>query len=90
MQATPPAPIVVDVGALAPDALTIDVLARFQLAARRLGRQVHLRNACGELQQLIAFVGMAGVLGLEASGQAEEREDRLGGEEERELGDPAV
>jgi hypothetical protein len=92
MPATHPAPIVVDVGALAPDALTIDVLARLQLAARRLGRRVQLRNVSDELRKLIAFVGLAEVLelGLEPIGEAEEREDRLGGEEERELGDPAV
>jgi hypothetical protein len=97
MPATPTAPIVVDVGALAPDVVTIDVLARLQLAARRLGRRVQLRNVSDELQELVAFVGLADVLlggldelGLEPSRQAEEREDRLGGEEERELGDPAL
>jgi anti-anti-sigma regulatory factor len=90
MAATYPAPIVVDVGALAADALTIDVLAHLQLAAGRLGRRVQLRNVSDELQKLIAFAGLTEVLGLEPGGQAEEREERLGGEEERELGDPAV
>jgi anti-anti-sigma regulatory factor len=90
MPATPPAPIVIDVGALAPDAVTIDVLARVQLSARRLGRRVQLRNVSDELQKLLAFVGLAEVLGLEPGGQAEEREDRLGVEEERELDDPAA
>jgi anti-anti-sigma regulatory factor len=90
MAATYPAPIVVDVGALAADALTIDVLAHLQLAAGRLGRRVQLRNVSDELQKLIAFAGLADVLGLEPGRQAEEREERLGGEEERELGDPAV
>jgi anti-anti-sigma regulatory factor len=93
MAATYPAPIVVDVGALAADALTIDVLAHLQLAAGRLGRRVQLCNASDELQELIAFAGLAevlGGLGLEPGRQAEEREERLGGEEERELGDPAV
>jgi anti-anti-sigma regulatory factor len=90
MPATRPAPIVVDVAGLAPDALTIDVLAHLQLAARRLGRRVQLHNVSAELQKLIAFVGLTEVLGLEPGRQAEERKERLGGEEERELGDPAV
>ncbi len=90
MPDTHPAPIVVDVGALAPDALTVDVLARFQLSALRLRRRAQLRNASDELQKLVAFVGLAEVLGLEPGGQAKEWEDRPGGQEERELGDPAV
>ena len=92
MAATHPAPIVVDVGALAADALTIDVLAHLQLAAGRVERRVQLRNVSDELQKLIAFAGLADVLGLglEPGRQAEEREERPGGEEERELGDPAV
>jgi anti-anti-sigma regulatory factor len=90
MRATRPAPIVVNVGALPADALTIDVLARLQLAACRLGRRVQLCNPSDELQKLIALIGLAEVLGLEPGGQAEEREERLGGKEERELGDPAA
>ena len=89
MPVAQPAPIVVDVSALAPDAVTVDTLARLQLAGRRLGRRVQLREVSDELQKLIAFVGLAEVLGLEPGGQAEEGEERLGAEEERELGDPA-
>ena len=90
MPVAQPAPIVVDVSALAPDAVTVDTLARLQLAGQRLGRRVQLREVSDELQKLIAFVGLAEVLGLEPGGQAEEREERLGAEEERELGDPAA
>jgi hypothetical protein len=90
MPVAQPAPIVVDVSALAPDAVTVDTLARLQLAGRRLGRRVQLREVSDELQMLIAFIGLAGVLELEPGGQAEEREERLGAEEERELGDPAA
>jgi len=68
MAATPPGPIVVDVGALAADAVTIDVLAQLQLVARRLGCQVQLRNPSDELQRLIAFAGLTEVLGLEPGG----------------------
>jgi hypothetical protein len=85
--------LVCDVAALPADALAIDVLARLQLAARRRGRVLRLRNPTAELVELLAFAGLGGVLGVdgvEARGQAEEREERVGREEERELDDPAV
>ena len=85
-----PSTIVCDVGALAPDAAAIDALARLQLAARRLGLEIRLRHASNELLGLLAFVGLSEVLRVEAGGQPEEREERLGAEEERELDDPAV
>ena len=88
MTAPRPSTIVCDVGALAPDALTVDVLARLQLTARRRGCEIRLRHASGELCELLDFVGLRDVLRVEAGGQAEEREQRLGVEEERELGDP--
>jgi hypothetical protein len=69
---------------------TVDVLARLQLAARRSGLEFRLRDVPAELQELITFVGLADVLGVEPRGQAEEREQRLGVEEEGELDDPAV
>jgi hypothetical protein len=89
---TPPRPstIVCDVGALTPDAPAVDALARLQLTARRLGLEIQLRNASGELRQLLDLVGLRDVLRVEAGGQAEQREQRLGVEEEGELGDPAV
>ena len=88
MPAPRPSTIVCDVGALAADAATLDVLARLQLAARRLGRELHLREASQELRDLVAFAGLAEVLRLQPGGQAEEREQRLGVEEECELDDP--
>jgi hypothetical protein len=84
-----PSTIVCDVGTLAPDAATVDVLARLQLAARRLGREVRLRNASGELRDLIAFVGLRDVLRVEPGWEPEEREQPFRVEEERELDDPA-
>jgi hypothetical protein len=80
--------IVVDVGALDPDAVTLDALARLQLASRRIGVDARLRHAPRELLELIAFAGLAGVLRVETRWEAEEREQRLGVEEERELDDP--
>ena len=44
------------------DAVTIDVLARLQLAAKRHGCRVRLRNASPELLQLVAFLGLEDVL----------------------------
>jgi hypothetical protein len=81
--------IVCEVGALAPDAVAVDALARLQLTARRLGLEIRLRHASSELLELIDFVGLRDVLRLEARGQIEEREQGVGVEEERELDDPA-
>ncbi len=70
------------------DAATVDVLARLQLTARRVGYALRLRNPSPELLELLDFMGLRDVLGVEPRGQAEEREDRLRVEEEGELGDP--
>ncbi|TMK90843.1 MAG: STAS domain-containing protein [Actinobacteria bacterium] len=87
-----PTTIVCDVGALVePDVGTIDALARFQLAARRFGCEIRLRHASADFQQLLALMGLDEVLlRVEPSRQAEEREQRLGVEEERELDDPTL
>jgi ABC-type transporter Mla MlaB component len=79
-----------DVGALGADAVALDALARMQLAAGRMGRQVVLRHVTDELRGLLALVGLDGVLRIEPGRQAEQREQRVGVEEERELGDPPV
>ena len=51
-----------DVAAAAPDAVTVDLLARLELAARRSGCRVRLENASPELCELIAFMGLRDVL----------------------------
>jgi ABC-type transporter Mla MlaB component len=51
-----------DVATVQPDAVTVDALARLQLAARRSGCQVRLRNASVELRELLAFMGLCDVL----------------------------
>ena len=51
-----------DVGGVDPDAVTVDALARLQLAARRHGCQVRLRHASYELLDLLAFMGLHDVL----------------------------
>ena len=46
------------------DAGTVDALARLQLTARRLGRQIRLRHASSELQELLVLMGLREVLPL--------------------------
>jgi hypothetical protein len=82
-----PRPLQCDVRLLAPDAATIDALARFQLAARKAGRDVALCGVSRELAELLDLFGLCGVLRVEVGRQPEEREERVGIEEERELGD---
>jgi hypothetical protein len=61
--ATSPAPVVVEVHRLAAaDIEFVDALARLQLAARRAGGHVQLRNASRELQDLVEFAGLVEVL----------------------------
>jgi ABC-type transporter Mla MlaB component len=54
--------VLCDVRGIDPDAVTVDALARLQLAARRHGCQVRLRHASDELRELVAFMGLADVL----------------------------
>jgi ABC-type transporter Mla MlaB component len=51
-----------DVSGVEPDAVTVDALARLQLAAQRRGCQVRLRHASKELIGLVAFMGLRDVL----------------------------
>ncbi|MEX0816403.1 MAG: hypothetical protein WD027_03075 [Gaiellales bacterium] len=89
-------PVDCDVGAMNPDAVTVEALARLQLTARRLGRRARFKDASPELQGLLCLLGLDEVLpcggesGLESRGQAEEREQARGVQEERDPGDPAL
>jgi ABC-type transporter Mla MlaB component len=51
-----------DVGSVETDAVTVDALARLQLAARRYGCRVRLCGASNELRDLVAFMGLTDVL----------------------------
>jgi len=83
--------VCLDCGQLdAPTAATIDQLARLELAARRSGYELELANANSRLLELIAFVGLSDVLGVESGRETEQRKDPLGVEEESELPDPSV
>jgi hypothetical protein len=70
------------------DLALVDALARLQLAARRSGYEIAVTEAPGDVVELIELAGLSCVLGLEPLGQPEQREQRLGVEEERELDDP--
>ncbi|MGZ8691302.1 MAG: STAS domain-containing protein [Gaiellaceae bacterium] len=51
-----------DVRKVDPDAVSVDALARVQLAARRRGCKARLRGASSELLELLAFMGLCDVL----------------------------
>lgn len=82
-----------DVAGVEPDAVTVDALARLQLAARRRNCRIRLRNASDELLDLVALLGLGEVFaeagsGVQSRGEPEQRKERLGAEEEGELADP--
>jgi len=59
---TPADEALCDVRGVEPDAVTVDALARLQLAARRRGCRVRLQNASPALLDLVAFMGLTDVL----------------------------
>jgi hypothetical protein len=79
-----------------PDVGTVDALARFALAARRLGFRVRLEHASPELVELVLLAGLRAAVGcpddsvVEARGQSEQREVARGVEEEDDPADPAL
>jgi hypothetical protein len=68
----------------------VDALARLQLAARRSGYEVAVTEAPRDLVELIELAGLCDVLRVEPLRQAEQWEERLRVEEEREFPDPAA
>jgi ABC-type transporter Mla MlaB component len=79
--------VVVDVAGIGPPGLAaVDLLARLQLAARRAGGRIRLRDPAPSLRALLDLVGLR----FEVEGQPEQREPPLGVEEEVEPGEPAV
>jgi ABC-type transporter Mla MlaB component len=51
-----------DVRGVGSDAVSVDALARLQVAARRHGCQVRLRGASEDLRDLVRFMGLSEVL----------------------------
>lgn len=62
LAANPASDVLCDVAGVAADAVTVDALARLQLAARRRGCRVRLRGVTDELRALVAFMGLRDVL----------------------------
>jgi ABC-type transporter Mla MlaB component len=54
-----------DVEGVEADAVTVDALARLQLAAQRTGCTVYLRGASPELLELVSFMALTDVLAAE-------------------------
>lgn len=89
--------VVCDVGPLVkPDAVAVDTLAQLQLTARRLGREIRLRRAPRDLQDLLTLMGLRDVvarwspLRLELQRQPEEGEQASRVQEEVGPDDPAA
>jgi anti-anti-sigma regulatory factor len=84
---------VCDVSALVePDVAAVDVLVRLQLAARRSGCTVALRQVPPDLGALLDLMGLQDLfpvrdLSIEPIGQPEQREQALGVQEEGDPGD---
>lgn len=57
-----PTLVVCEVRDVDADAVTVDALARMQLAAHRYGCRVQLRGCDAELRALVAFMGLRDVL----------------------------
>ncbi|MFI9775989.1 STAS domain-containing protein [Streptomyces sp. NPDC051956] len=74
------------------DLATVDALARMQLAARRAGSGLRLRDPSPALWALLRLVGLSGLGGLvvEMEGHAEQREIARCVQEAVESGDPAL
>jgi hypothetical protein len=97
MRHDPAGPVIFDVSGLEqPDAVAVEALARLQLTALRLGRRITVRCRGGDLEGLLALVGLVDLLPvievspLEALRQAEEREQMRRVEEEGDGGDATV
>lgn len=75
---------------------TVDLLARLVLAARDGGGELRIVGASDELHDLLKLAGLCDVFGvcepsgLEAWGEAEEREEARGVEEEDQPGHPVA
>jgi hypothetical protein len=83
--------IIVDCGRLVePNLAAIDGIARLKLAARRRACRLRLRDPDQSLVELIGFAGLAGTLGVEPGGEAEEGKHLFRVEEEGEPHDRPV
>jgi hypothetical protein len=77
---------------LVSDLRAIEALARVQLAARSCGWRVTVVRCTPDLADLLSLSGLPECVGLrvEVIGQAEEREESGGVQEERDPADPSA
>jgi ABC-type transporter Mla MlaB component len=75
-----------DVDGVDPDAVTVDALARLQLAARRRGCEIHLCNASDDLLELVELMGLTNVLCDEVRRRGTRAEARSAGRPSRRRG----
>jgi anti-anti-sigma regulatory factor len=80
--------LICELGSVRADPHVVELLARLQLLAHRLGGELRLRDCPDDLRLLLELTGLAEVLGLEPRGQSEQGEQPLGAEEEGEIDDP--
>jgi ABC-type transporter Mla MlaB component len=62
LERTRPREVYCDVRDVDADAVTVDALARLQLAARRRACQIRLRGVSDDLRGLVALMGLQDVL----------------------------
>jgi ABC-type transporter Mla MlaB component len=68
MSASDGSVVVCEVGGLErSDIVAVDAIARVQVIARRLGRELRLKNATIELRDLIGLAGLDDVVALEGN-----------------------
>jgi STAS domain len=88
--------VLCDVGGIRdPDLGTVEALARLQLTARRLGRRMRFRGACGALRDLLSLSGLDDFVPcsdalVEPGRKAEQREPPLRVQEEADPADPVA
>jgi hypothetical protein len=83
--------LVVDCGCISdPTIATLDEIARAKLEAKRAGCTLELKDPGPNLLELLDLAGLAALLLAEGEGQAEQRKELCGVEEEGELGDPPI
>lgn len=78
LTASAPDVVLCDVRGVEPDAVTVDALARLQLAGRRRHCRVVLRNASPALLELVAFLGLEHVFAVTRRAAAGETAGRSG------------
>lgn len=74
LEGAPGAPLVCDVSAVVrPDLVTVDVLARLRLAAKRYGRAYRIRDAPPALGDMLGLLGLERAVPVDDPGEPADR-----------------